>query len=200
MCKSGDTFEFEDLDPKHIPSKEAKIRIALLAHFAKNKDTAACEKSIFKGDKDADSLSSTFKQISTILDKGFVSMGEEGDILDEDPEADPYDLRFFKTQFPDVVRRLMKNKLFNKKLYQTDDVLSRYVEHRFEKFNIYPTESGKNPFRDGFRKSFSSDVDKFPTIIVCVVGGIMQSEIAQMSLLKEDGGFNLILGGTNVFS
>lgn len=200
MRKSGDTFEFEDLDPRHIPSEEDKIRVALLAHFAKNKDTAACEKSVFKGDKNADSLSSTFKQISTILDKGHVWMGEEGDILEEDPEADPYDLRFFKTQFPDVVRRLMKNKLFNKKLYQTDDVLSRYVEHRFEKFNIYPTESGKNPFRDGFRKSFSSDVDKFPTIIVCVIGGIMQSEIAQMSLLKEDGGFNLILGGTNVFS
>ena len=172
----------------------------MLAHNAKIKDTADCEKSIFKGDKNADSLSSTFKQISTILDKGAVPIGEEGDYLEEDPDADPYDLRFFKTHFPDVIRRLMKNKLFYKKLYQTDNVLARYVENRFEKFNIYPTESGKNPFRDGFRKSFSSDSSKFPTIIACVVGGIMQSEIAQMSILKEDGGFNLILGGTNVFS
>lgn len=196
MKKSGDTFEYEDIKPKFIPTDDDKIRIALLAHYAMNKDTAANEKQIFKGDKKSDQLSSTFKQISTILDKARIF---EEDDLDEDPDADPYDLRFFKTRFPDIVKKFMSNKLFQKKNLK-DKVLQRYSENSFNRYNISPEESSARPFKDGFRKAIGGNVEKNPTIIVLVIGGIMWSEIAQLTTLKEDGGFNLLAGGTNVFS
>lgn len=196
MRKSGDTFEFEDLNPKFIPSFDDKIRIALLAHYAYGKDTAACEKQIFKGDPKADQLASTFKQISTILDKGTVFNEDD---MEEDLDADPYDYRFFYTHFANVVKKFMTNKLFDRK-NKKDRILNRYLEYPFNKYNIKPEEENSRPFRDGFRKSMGGGPDKSPTIIVCVIGGITQAEIAQMTALREDGGFNLILGGTNVFS
>lgn len=202
--RTGDTYTFEKLieDKKKIKTFEDKLRMGLLAYFTDGKTSTELEKNLFLGDKRSDELVSNHKNLATTLSKARIV---ENDMIEKNQNVDPNNYIFFKTQIEEFVKRFMENKIpkgskWLNSAKGTEFWYDKIKEHPFNCLTIKPEGSKRKPFQYGFRKGMTDDVKKLPTLIVCVIGGISHNEIVGINALKEEGGANFIVGGTNIYT
>ena len=186
---------------KEITTFEDKLRLGLLSYFIEGRVSSELETSLFQGDKRSDELVSTHKNLATTLEKAQIV---DEDSVEVNPNVDPNNLVFFKTQFEEVVKRFIENKIPKGSKWLRDSKgtefwCNKLKNYPFQTMKIRPGNSKRKPFQYGFRKGMTDDVKKLPTLIVCVVGGISHNEIVGINALKEEGGVNFIVGGTNVY-
>lgn len=202
--RTGDTYDFDKMidNKKLIKTFEDKLRLGLLTYFIEGKVSSELEKTLFLGDKRSDELVSTHKNLATTLEKAQII---EIDMVETNLNVDPNNLVFFKTQFEELVKRFIENKIprgskWLRDAKGTEFWYSKLKNYPFQSMKIRPGDSKRKPFQYGFRKGMTDDVKKLPTLIVCVVGGISHNEIVGINALKEEGGVNFIVGGTNIYT